>query len=63
MCNWVSNMVYPRYSQLFPELKAVRDSLDMSYFAAQKEIEAKAQVLYASSKAEAVKYLNTYSND
>ena len=63
VCNWVSNMVYPRYSQLFPELKAVRDSLDMSYFAAQKEIEAKAQVLYASSKAEAVKYLNTYSND
>ncbi len=63
VCNWVSNMVYPRYSQLFPELKAVRDSLDKSYFAAQKEIEAKAQVLYASSKAEAVKYLNTYSND
>ena len=63
VCNWVSNMVYPRYSQLFPELKAVRDSLDMSYFAAQKEIEVKAQVLYASSKAEAVKYLNTYSND
>ena len=63
VCNWGSNMVYPRYSQLFPELKAVRDSLDMSYFAAQKEIEAKAQVLYASSKAEAVKYLNTYSND
>ena len=25
--NWVSNMVYPRYSMLFPSLKEVRDSL------------------------------------
>ena len=30
VCNWVSNMVYPRYSQMFGDLKAVRDSLDNS---------------------------------
>ena len=41
VCNWVSNMVYPRYSQLFPSLKAVRDSLENAYFAAQPEVEAK----------------------
>ena len=63
VCNWVSNMIYPRYSQLFPELKTVRDSLESSYFAAQKEVEAKAQAIYATDKAAAVKYLNTYSND
>ena len=63
VCNWVSNMIYPRYSQLFPELKTVRDSLESSYFAAQKEVEAKAQTIYATDKAAAVKYLNTYSND
>ena len=28
VCNWVSNMVYPRYSMMFPSLKEVRDSLD-----------------------------------
>ncbi len=61
VCNWVSNMTYPRYSQLFPALKEVRDSLENSYFAAQKDVEAKALALYASDKAAAVKYLNGYS--
>ena len=63
VCNWVSNMVYPRYSQLFPELQAVRDSLETSYFAAQKQVEEKAMALYATDKAAAVKYLNDYSNE
>ena len=61
VCNWVSNMVYPRYSQLFPALKEVRDSLENSYFAAQKGVEEKALSLYNSDKAAAVKYLNDYS--
>ena len=60
LCNMTSNMVYPRYSQLFPSLKEVRDSLDNSYFAAQKEVEAKAQELYAQNPQQAVKYLNDY---
>ena len=34
VCNWVSNMVYPRYSQMFPSLQVVRDSLDNSYLIA-----------------------------
>jgi len=58
--NWVSNMVYPRYSQMFGSLEAVRDSLDNSYFAAQADVEAKAKSLYGQSPAEAVKYLNDY---
>ena len=62
VCNWVSNMVYPRYSLMFPSLKAVRDSLDKSYFAQQAEVEARAVELCKTSEEEAVKYLNTYSN-
>ena len=54
-------MVYPRYSQLFPALKEVRDSLENSYIAAQKGVEEKALSLYNSDKAAAVKYLNDYS--
>lgn len=61
VCNWVSNMVYPRYSQLFPSLKAVRDSLEQSYFDHQAQVESHAQQLYAASPAQAVKYLNDYS--
>ena len=62
LCNMVSNMVYPRYSQLFPELKAVRDSLETSYFANQTSIEKQAANLYQADKAAALKLLNNYSN-
>ena len=63
VCNWVSNMVYPRYSQMFPSLKQVRDSLERSYFAQQKAVEDKALALYESDQAAALKYLNDYSNE
>lgn len=62
LCNMVSNMVYPRYSQLFPELKTVRDSLETSYFANQTSIEKQAADLYQTDKAAALKLLNNYSN-
>ena len=61
VCNTTSNMVYPRYSLMFPTLKEVRDSLDNSYFAAQAGVEKKAQELYAQNPQAAVKYLNDYS--
>ena len=56
--NWVSNMVYPRYSMLFPSLKAVRDSLQNAYFAQQPDIEAKAMKM---EPAEMQRFLNAYS--
>ena len=62
VCNWVSNMVYPRYSMMFPALQAVRDSLENSYFAHQKEVEDKAVALYNTDKQAALDYLNLYSN-
>ena len=59
VCNWVSNMVYPLYSQMFPTLKEVRDSLDASYDKLQPEIEAKALAL--PSAEERIKFLTDYS--
>ena len=59
VCNWVSNMVYPRYSMMFPSLKAVRDSLDASYSALQPEIEAKALAL--ATPEDRVRFLTDYS--
>ena len=58
--NWVSNMVYPRYSMMFPSLQQVRDSLDNSYFKAQKEVEDKALALQG---AERVEFLTAYTSD
>lgn len=58
--NWVSNMVYPRYSLMFKTLEQVRDSLDKSYFKLQKEIEDAA---LAMNESERVEYLTLYSSD
>lgn len=63
VCNWVSNMVYPRYSLMFGSLKSVRDSLETSYFSAQAEIERKAMVLYDENPSLAVDFLTDYSID
>lgn len=56
--NWVSNMVYPRYSMMFPSLQQVRDSLDQSYFHLQKEVEDKALTLDGKAR---VDYLTAYT--
>ena len=57
--NWVSNMVYPRYSLLFPTLQEARDSLDRSYFAAQPSLEKQALALEEEAR---VKFLTDYSS-
>ena len=56
--NWVANMVYPRYTMLFPSLREVRDSLQQAYFAQQADVEAKAVKMEA---AERQRYLDEYS--
>ena len=56
--NWVSNMVYPRYSVLFPDLKQVRDSLENSYFFGQKGIE---QIALSKEGADRVNFLTKYT--
>lgn len=63
VCNWVSNMVYPRYSLMFGSLRQVRDSLDGSYLAAQAAVEARAQELCKSEPAKAAAFLTGYSAD
>lgn len=62
VCNWVSNMVYPRYAALFPDLEKVRDELDARFEKEQKDVDiiatAKAKtsnetvIAYANEKAE-----------
>lgn len=49
VCNWVANMVYPRYNQLFPVLRSTRDELDSLFTAEQPRVEAEALRLYNSA--------------
>ncbi len=58
MQNWVSNMVYYRYVQLFPDLRTERDQLEHDFSALQPEIEAKAKTM---AEAEARRFLSEYS--
>ena len=62
VCNWVSNMVYPRYSMMFGDLEKQRSKLEKSYFENQKSIENKAVDLYRQSKQSAVDFLTNYSD-
>lgn len=63
LCNMVSNMIYPRYTQLYQELKVIRDSLETSYFANQTSFEKQVTDVYQTNKAAALKLLNDYSNN
>ena len=41
LCNWVANMVYPRWSALVGDLVAVREELETGFLGKQAEIEEK----------------------
>ena len=58
MQNWVSNMVYLRYSLLFPELKEVRDKLETSFTQLQPSIE---KLALSKNEEEARQFLSNYS--
>lgn len=58
--NWVSNMVYPRYSALFPDLQQVRDSLEHSYFSKQKDFEEKALKAQGDERLQMLQNYSSY---
>ncbi|MBP9999045.1 MAG: C69 family dipeptidase, partial [Bacteroidales bacterium] len=60
VCNWVSNMVYPRYSIMYPELKALRDNLQAGY--EQKAAALEAELLGVPSAA-AAERLTAFGKD
>ena len=63
VCNWVSNMVYPRYNVLFPELLKERNSLEGLFGLYQTHIEEDALSIFKKKSAEeARRYLTAYSN-
>lgn len=59
--NWVSNMTYPRYSQLYPSVQATQQELEQAYSNQQAEVEEKAKALLAQDPSRAKAYLTDYS--
>ena len=62
VCNWVSNMVYPRYSQMFGDVEKLRDALQNGWFDRQKSVEDRAVALCSTDASKAVDYLTEYSD-
>lgn len=63
VCNWVANMTYPRYSQLFPSVEATRNEIEQGYINNQANVEKKALELYNEDPQKAAAYLSDYSVD
>ncbi|MGV8962970.1 MAG: dipeptidase [Candidatus Saccharimonadaceae bacterium] len=60
--NWVSNMVYNRYSDMIVHVNKVQNKLESSFETQQPEIEKKALAMYKGSKSDAINFLTDYSN-
>jgi len=61
--NWVSNMVYTRYSDMSEDMKKVQSRLEEQFKTAQPGVEKKAAELYKKSQPEAIHYLTQYTNN
>lgn len=59
--NWVANMVYNRYNQMYPDVAKVQKELEDKFQSQVTETDAKALKLLDKSKAEAIKFLTNYS--
>ncbi|MBQ9286472.1 MAG: C69 family dipeptidase [Bacteroidaceae bacterium] len=59
VANALSNFIYPRYSQLFPELQAVRDKLDSEFESLQAKVDAEAA---AMDEPQAKSHLTAYTS-
>ena len=60
--NWVSNMVYTRYSDMSIDMQKVQQKLENNFKETQPEIEKKALNLYKQSQSEAVHFLTNHTN-
>lgn len=61
--NWVSNMVYDRYSDKIVHVNELQEKIEGNFEAQQSKIEEKALDLYNESKPEAIKFLTDYTNN
>ncbi|MDR0421561.1 MAG: C69 family dipeptidase [Proteiniphilum sp.] len=60
--NWVSNMVYARYSDMSVDMKKVQASLEKRFGDLQPETERVAAQLFGQSPPQAVRFLTQYTN-
>lgn len=61
VCNWVSNMIYPRYGLMIDDLREVQKQTEEGFFTVQEEVESKALEMYKENPGKAKEYLTSYT--
>lgn len=61
--NWVSNMIYPKYSLVVDDMKRVQGQLETEIYNRSKSIEQEALASYAASPKRAIALLNDYTSE
>jgi len=62
VCNWVADMIIPRYDLMIHDLRRVQSKLENSFFSQQPGIEATAKAMYEKDQAAAKEFLTNYTN-
>ena len=63
LCNWVSNMVYPRYEQLFPTVERRRESMEKYMTVALKSADASLLLNLKEHPEKFAEEVNAYAQD
>ncbi len=63
LCNWVSNMVYPRYEQLFPTVERRRESMEKYMTVALKSADASLLLTLKEHPEKFAEEVNAYAQD
>lgn len=59
--NWVSNMIYPKYSLVIDDMREVQGTLENTIYERSKAVEAEAAAVYASSPRYAQQMLTEFT--
>ncbi|MBQ8336816.1 MAG: C69 family dipeptidase [Bacteroidaceae bacterium] len=59
--NWVSNMIYPKYSMVIDDMRAVQCRLEKSFYEQSKRVEREAAEAYGASPKHAVRMLTDFT--
>ncbi|MBF0945713.1 MAG: C69 family dipeptidase, partial [Alloprevotella sp.] len=63
LCNWVSNMVYPRYDQLYPTVERRRESMEKYMTVALKSADASLLLTLKEHPEKFAEEVNSYAQD
>lgn len=62
VCNWVADMIIPRYDLMIGDLRKVQNKLEDAFFDQQPGIETAAKEMYDKDPAQAKAFLTDYTN-